>query len=57
MILTTEITIKINENNLDYYESFGYQTNIGSELTIPIGLLKNGSQYKILCRCDVCGTE
>lgn len=57
MIITTEVTIKITEKNLEYYEGFGYQTNIGAMLTIPIGLLKNGSQYKILCKCDECGIE
>jgi len=57
MIITTDILIKINESNLEYYESLGYNTEIGSDLSIPVGLLKNGSQYKILCKCDVCGVE
>jgi hypothetical protein len=26
-------------------------------IRIPIALISNGSQYKILCKCDKCGIE
>lgn len=55
MILTREVTIKINESNFSRYENLGYETTIGDELIIPIELLTKGSHYKIKCQCDKCG--
>jgi len=57
MILSREITIKICENNFSYYENLGYNITLGQILTIPIELLQNGSNHKILCKCDNCGIE
>lgn len=57
MILTREIEIKINESNYQYYEDLGYDVIIGESLKIPIDLISKGSHYKIICRCDECGTE
>lgn len=56
MILTREATIKINQSNLNYFESLGYEAAIGEMLTIPIELLSPGSHQKINCQCDGCGT-
>jgi hypothetical protein len=57
MILTREITIKINESNFLYYENLGYEISLGEKLIIPIDLLSKGSHYKIMCKCDSCGVE
>jgi hypothetical protein len=55
MILTREITIKINSSNFQYFDDLGYDISIGEELTIPVELLSKGSHYKITCKCDGCG--
>ena len=57
MILTREITIRINESNYNYYENLGYDVTIGEEIRIPIELMSKGSHYKINCKCDDCGVE
>jgi len=57
MIITREITVKINESNYSYYENLGYDIYIGDIITIPIELLSEGSHHKILCKCDGCGIE
>jgi hypothetical protein len=57
MILTREITIKINELNFLYYDNLGYDVMIGEELLIPIELLSKGSHFKIECECDGCGLK
>ena len=57
MILTREIEIKINESNYQYYEDLGYDISIGEVIVIPVGLLPNGSHYKVKCKCDGCGIE
>jgi len=54
MILTREISIKINETNYSYYEELGYEVVIGEKLIIPIELLSTGSHQKISCKCDGC---
>lgn len=56
MILTRDVSIRINENNYSYYEELGYDVSIGEKLTIPIELLSTGSHFKIDCQCDNCGT-
>lgn len=55
MILTREVTIKINQSNLHNFELLGYEVNIGDHLVIPIELLSSGSHQKINCQCDSCG--
>ena len=58
MIITREISIKINEANFSYYENMGYDDiTIGEELLIPVELLSKGSHYRIKCKCDSCGVE
>ena len=52
MILTREITIKINESNYQYYDDLGYDVIIGEDIKIPIELMSKGSHYKIKCKCD-----
>ena len=58
MILTKEVTVKINESNYAHFEEMGYKyIGIGDTIVIPPGLLSTGSHYKILCKCDFCGVE
>lgn len=57
MIITREISIKITESNYNYYDYLGYDVYIGENITIPVELLSNGSQVKIICKCDICGIE
>ena len=57
MILTSEIEIKINESNYQYYDDLGYDVAIGEIIKIPIELMSKGSHYKIKCKCDGCGIE
>jgi hypothetical protein len=56
MIITREAKVKVNQTNLSYFESLGYEANIGETLTIPVELLSTGSHQKIDCRCDTCGS-
>lgn len=57
MIITREISIKITESNYNYYDYLGYDVYIGENITIPVELLSNGSQFKIVCKCDTCSIE
>lgn len=57
MILSREVSIKINESNFQYYDNLGYDVTLGEKLLIPIDLLSKGSHHKIKCKCDVCGIE
>jgi hypothetical protein len=55
MILTREITIKVNTSNFQYFDDLGYDVVIGEEIKIPVELLSKGSHHKIKCECDSCG--
>lgn len=57
MILSREIPVKITEHNYQYYDDLGYDTVLGETIIIPVELLPKGSQYKITCECDNCGTQ
>lgn len=57
MILTRQISIKINEYNYQYFDNYGYDLLIGNEVEIPVELLSKGSHYKIECQCDSCGVK
>ncbi len=57
MILTREIEVKITESNFQYFENLGYDVVIGEVMDIPVELLSKGSNKKILCECDKCGTR
>jgi len=57
MIITREISIKITESNLQYYEELGYDVSISEILLIPVELMSKGSHYKIKCKCDTCSIE
>ena len=55
MILTREVTVRVNESNLTYFEDLGYEVHIGERLAIPIEFLSPGSHQQISCQCDGCG--
>jgi len=55
MILTREISIKINSVNYSYYDDLGYEPMLGETLKIPVEILSSGSHQKIECQCDGCG--
>jgi hypothetical protein len=58
MIITRQVTVKINEFNYQYFENLGYDDIlIGTDLDIPVELLSKGSHYKIECQCDCCGIK
>lgn len=57
MILTREAVVKVNQSNLNYFESLGYEVHIGEKVVIPIELLSPGSHQKIECECDGCGSK
>jgi len=58
MLLTTQISLKLQGGNIHYYESLGY-TNIKVKdtITIPIEHLPKTSHEKVLIKCDKCGEE
>ena len=55
MIITREVSVKINQSNFHYFESLGYDPSVGTTLIIPIELLSSGSHQRISCQCDGCG--
>ena len=57
MILTRDISVKVIESNLQYFENMGYEISIGDIIKIPIELLSKGSHHKIKCECDGCGIQ
>lgn len=57
MILTKEVIININKNNIFFYKKKYKNLNIGDELKINITELSRGSNIKIRVKCDLCGDE
>lgn len=57
MIVTKEIKIKTNSQNINHYRILGYKCNPGDEILINIDHLSKGSNYKIRAICDKCGKE
>jgi len=56
MILDETIKIKVNSSQLKHLRSLNYNVNTGDELDLPVKDLNYGSNIKINCQCDVCGT-
>ena len=55
MILSESINLKINNGNLPYYKSLGYeQIKIGDIISINIDKLSKGSNFIINVKCDYC---
>jgi len=57
MILTEEINIKLNNQNISHYRNLGYKCNTHDEICVKIEHLSDGSNYKIRVKCDICGEE
>lgn len=58
MLLTTEISIRIQGGNIHYYESLGYSDiKVKDIIKIPIEQLPKTSHEKVLIKCDKCGDE
>lgn len=57
MILTEEINIKLNAQNIRHYIDLGYKCNPHDEICVKINDLSDGSNYKIRVKCDICGKE
>lgn len=55
MILTRDVSVRVTESNLSYFEDLGYDANIGEMLKIPVEFLSTGSHKQIQCQCDGCG--
>jgi transcription elongation factor Elf1 len=56
MILSTQVTIKINPANINYYRDYYEDIDVGDLIEVPVKLLMSGSKYKIQVQCDICGT-
>jgi hypothetical protein len=54
MILTKEVELLINKNNLFFYKNSGYDVEIGKTILIPVSKLSKGSHLKIKVKCDFC---
>ena len=57
MIITKEVKIKINPQNIKHYINLGYVCNPRDEIIIKTEHLSKGSNYKIRVKCDKCGKE
>ena len=56
MILTKEVTLRVNSKHRQYYKDCGYDTT-KKEITVKIEDLKKGSFCKVHVACDVCGKK
>jgi len=54
MIVNEKISINVNPNSRIYYNSIGYRCSNFEKIEIRTIDLPNGSNIKILVRCDVC---
>lgn len=59
MILTKEVTIKLNRGNIPYWKKYDEykKMKIGDIIIVPIEKLPKSSDYKIKVKCDLCGEE
>ena len=57
MILTKEVKIRITPYNINYYLNLGYQLIYNQNLIVPIRLLQDKSNAKVLVVCDICKKE
>lgn len=55
MLIESNIKMKWNPSNINYYQNLGYQyTEIGDSFSIKIEHLNKNSHYKVLVSCDCC---
>ena len=57
MILTEKIPIKIGAMMVEYYNNLNYKCKMYDVIEIKVKDLPNGSDIKILVKCDICGLE
>ena len=58
MILTKEVNLTVNPNNIKHLKNLGYENlKVNENIVIPIEHLSKGSGYKLEVKCDVCGKE
>lgn len=58
MIVTKEVSIKVNNKNISHFKSLGYENLIlNVPITIPVNHLMMGSKTKIVVSCDICKSE
>ena len=56
MLLTENVKLKWNSKNYKHYTDLGYlYTGIGTEFTVSVNDLTNGSHAIVTCICDYCG--
>jgi hypothetical protein len=58
MIKEKKVLMPINQRNVTFYKSLGYNVDLGcKELEVLISDVKYGSKVKITAICEVCGSE
>ena len=55
MIVDKEIEITVNNHNIGYYKSKGYNAIYREKMMVKVLDLTIGSHYKINVKCDICG--
>jgi hypothetical protein len=52
------VNVSWNNNNVEHYENLGFIfTKIKDRFNVDVSQLPNGSNLKVLIKCDQCGTE
>lgn len=57
MILNNNVTIKINNSNLNYYKKLGYDVTPNDITSVNVKDLSKGSHILIDVKCDICSIE
>lgn len=57
MILTQNITVRINKSNIEHFNKFYPNIKIGDIITIKVEELSKYSHRKILIKCDLCDNK
>ena len=57
MILTKKIRVFMNNKNIEHYRSFGLELKYGKVYEVLIEYVPKYSKYKVLVRCESCGSE
>ena len=58
MLVTKEVSIKVNNKNIEHFRNLGYQGLVlNKPINIPVEHLMKGSKTKIVASCDICKNE
>jgi hypothetical protein len=57
MIITKEITLKVNPRTVSHYKKLGYNINGCEIITVPVEHLPSGSKILVHVKCDICEKE